>query len=133
MTCTFCGDPAVELCTRKHLEWIIVLPLEVKAKDIWRSPLDGKIYSVTELQQVDPDYFRLLTAQDKSFHIYHAQLPLLVRRSVPCGWPRCDLHCGKCMMYRESEERAELLGIDREGSAVRERKTKKKLKATDIV
>ena len=129
-TCTFCGDPATESCTRKHLEWIIVLPSEIAPGDIWRYPIDGRSYAVASIE-FDPelDGWRLTTAQKKAFYVLYANLPNLVKRLVPCGWPRCDLHCGKCMMYRESEDRRELLGIDKsETTSLKEKRKSKKRK-----
>ena len=128
MNCTFCGDPSIGPCTRKHLEWIIVLPSEVKPKDIYRNAVDGKTYVVARLDPMESDGFVLVTAQKKKLNIFYPELPVLVRRWVLCGWPRCDLHCGKCMLYRESDERQAMIRGDNDPAASAEREKMKKLK-----
>jgi hypothetical protein len=107
-----------------------VLPSEIKPGDIWRRRVDGKTYVVAKIWLDDSiEGYRLVTNLKKKFHIFYPERPELVRRSVPCGWPRCDLHCGKCMLYRESDERqAKIRGEDPEASADRERQKKAKRK-----
>jgi len=130
MNCTFCGEESIGPCKRKRLETIIVLPSEMKAGDIWKRRTDGRAYPIVRVWW-DPkmDGYRVLTSNKKRFHIFYPELPELVRRSVECGWPRCDLHCGKCMLYVESDERqAKIRGEDPEASADRERQKKLKRK-----
>jgi hypothetical protein len=138
MNCTFCGDLSTGPCTRKHLEWIIVLPSEIKEKDIWKSPVDNrKTYVVIDLKPILDEVdgiegYRVFTAQKRSFQIFYPELPVLVRRHVLCGWPRCEFHCGKCMLYRESDERQAMIrGEDPEESASREKQKKAKRKKAD--
>jgi len=110
LSCTFCGDPATELCKKLHLDWIIVLPREIKPGDVWRQPVEEKLYSI-KTTKVFQDGVVVQTKQGRKYYIAHLELPVLVRREVPCLWPRCDLHCGKCLMYETQEKRAEELGI----------------------
>ena len=129
-TCTFCGDDSIGPCPRKHLETIIVLPSEIKPGDIWKRRTDAKSYPVAKIWY-DPaiDGYRLLTTTKKKFHIFYPELPELVRRLVQCGYPRCDLHCGKCMLYVDADERqAKIRGEDPDASADRERQKKAKRK-----
>ena len=78
---------------------------------------DGAMYGVTKVvrkiaRDGDPrdDEFRVYTSQKRTFLLLYPELPVLVKRDIPCGWPRCELHCGKCINYREEEDRrAEML------------------------
>jgi hypothetical protein len=100
-----------------HLEWIIVLPREIKPGDIWRRRSHGKIYGVQRVYLVTPEnggesFYVVVTKQGREFQVRHAELPELVRCRVRCDWPICEFHCGKCMRYRASEERKEhLMGL----------------------
>lgn len=106
--CAFCGDPIVESCTTKHREWIIVLPGELLRGDLLMRPRDQKIYQVVKVSERD-EMFTVSTGQKEKIILHFPALPVLVKRDVPCGWPRCELHCIKCMSYAaEEERRAEL-------------------------
>ena len=124
VVCNYCGDLAVELCGRQRPEWIIALPSELKPHDLWRRPIDGTLYSVREVIRDSEEEFRIFTNQDgKTFFVWRAQLPLLVKRQVACGWPRCEFHCERCILNAElDEQRARLMGDEKEASAARERK-----------
>jgi hypothetical protein len=112
--CEFCGDPATERCTRKHREWIIIRPFELKKGDVLLRP-DSKMYSVENVRREtnprfsDPDTFIVGTGQRDRFVILYAELPILVKRETVCDWPTCGLHCTKCMRYAEAEERRDRL------------------------
>jgi len=110
MTCTFCGEPATSACKKLHLEWIIVLPLQIKSKDVLRG-VDGLLYQVLKLKRSkrDDNAVQVVTGQRKTLVIAFLELPVLVKRYVVCGWPRCEFHCGKCMRYSEAEARREAL------------------------
>jgi len=128
MNCTFCGDPSIGPCTRKHLEWIIVLPSEIKPKDVFKSPLDGRGYVVLSISRGPDSESYLLQTARRSIGILYPELPVLVRRQVQCYWPRCELHCGKCMLYRESDERQAIIRGEDDPKASAEREQMKKLK-----
>ena len=90
-------------------------PREIEKGDLLMRP-DGAIYAVTSLKckvvDGDPscDEYIVGTAQKRRFLILYPTLPVLVKREVICGWPRCEVHCGKCMSLAEEEEtRAQLL------------------------
>jgi len=125
MICTFCGDPATGLCERKHRQWTIVQPSEILAGDILMRP-DGTIYAVARVSlhkstarhrphfpatQPDPlDEYIIETKQKRRFLILYPNLPVLVKRDVICGWPRCELHCGKCIgLAHDESERERML------------------------
>lgn len=117
--CEFCGDPATERCPRRHREWTIIRPFELKKNDVLLRP-DGKMYSVekvrhkTDTRLFDPDIFVVETAQRERFVLLYAKLPVLVKREIVCDWPTCGLHCAKCMRLGEAEERREhLLQLDK--------------------
>jgi hypothetical protein len=108
MVCSFCGDEATGICKRKHRDWTIISPSDLKPADILIR--DGKIYAVSKVRyDKRGDAFHVKTGQGRTFVICYPELPILVKRLVECGWPKCDLHCGKCMRYAESEERRERL------------------------
>ena len=70
---------------------------------------DGRTYSVLKVRFAD-DAFHVQTKQKTRFLIFYPELPILVKREIECGWPRCEFHCGKCMRYaEEDEQRAALL------------------------
>ena len=125
MNCTYCGEPSIGLCEKLHLDWIIVLPTEIKPGDVWRNPVNEKLHAVKSAK-VFQDGIIMLTKQGKHFHIEHLELPVLVRRMVPCMWPRCDLHCGKCLMYESQEQRAEHLGIQEAREAEKRRELERR-------
>src|SRR5882672_79057 len=108
--CTFCGDPAVRLCKRKHRDWTIIEPHEIKLKDLMMR--DWRLYFITKRTvSIEKDCVYLTTAQGSSFSIQFLQLPVLVKRLVACGYPCCDFHCHKCMRFAEVEAiRDKLLG-----------------------
>jgi len=115
----FCGDPATERCPRKHREWTIIRPFELKKGDVLLRP-DGRIYAVVKVRHKtderfsDPDVFVVETGQQERFVILYAKLPILVKREVVCDWPTCGLHCAKCMRLGEAEERREhLLALEK--------------------
>jgi hypothetical protein len=125
LCCTFCGEPSIGLCEKLHLDWIIVLPRELKPGDVWKGPLCDKLYFIktTEMQE---DGLSITTKQGRKYFIVHLELPLLVRRMVPCMWPRCEFHCGKCLMYESQEQRAEHLGIQEAREAERRRELERR-------
>lgn len=108
MLCPVCGDPAESICKRKHLEWTIILPGQLKKGDVihhW----DDKKYAVLKVRWKG-EIASIETGQRKTLSIGFPSLPILVRREQACGWPCCELHCYKCMGYAEQEQRrAELL------------------------
>jgi hypothetical protein len=107
--CEFCGDPIIEHCKVKHREWIIVLPREIEHGDLLMRPRDQKIYQVTSVRERE-EVFTVSTGQAEKIVLHFPNLPVLVKRDRACGWPRCELHCMKCMSYAAEEEcRAELL------------------------
>ena len=107
MTCSVCGEPALSTCPRIHREWTIIRPAELERDDILLRP-DGTIYQVLSFVQ-NGDEFLVRTGQRKHFVILYAELPILVKRPIVCGWPRCELHCGKCFRYSEEEQNRERL------------------------
>ena len=107
MFCAVCGEPTVQLCKRKHLEWIIILPEELKKGDVLQH-WDGKIYAVTKTRWRE-EILTVETGQRKTLSIGWPTLPILVKRQVVCGWPCCELHCYKCMTFAEQEQRREKL------------------------
>lgn len=117
MNCTFCGEPTDLLCTKLHLDWIIVLPKEMQPGDVWRSPIDEKLHVVKSTKPFQDGI--VMRTKSQHFYIGHLDLPVLVKRAVPCSWPRCEFHCGKCMMY-ESDARRVALGVEIEESRARE-------------
>jgi len=108
-SCEYCGDPIIGQCKTKHAEWIIVLPAEIRKSDTILRPLDGRMYQVLSvLPSPDPSAwddqefkFTIRTGQKVTFTIHCPELPVLVKRDIPCGWPRCDLHCVRCMRIAE--------------------------------
>lgn len=112
-TCTYCGDPAISICKRLHLEWIIVLPREIKSGDIWKQPEREPLFLISKVsKRPSEDCVYIETRQGPRFRIPTLTLPVIVKRRVPCGWPRCELHCGKCLLYAEAEQRRDkLLGV----------------------
>lgn len=108
MNCTFCGEPAIGPCSRKRPAWTIIQPGELQKDDLIMRH-DGRTYSVLRVTEKD-DAFHVQTKQKTRFLIFYPELPILVKREIECGWPRCEFHCGKCMRHAEEEERrAELL------------------------
>jgi hypothetical protein len=108
MTCTVCGDPAIGFCTRMHRQWTIIQPREIRP--------DGAMYAVskakTRVTDGDPgmDEYVVETKQKKRFLVLYPALPVLVKRDVVCGWPRCEFHCGKCMnLAQQDSDREEIL------------------------
>jgi len=66
----------------------------------------------THVTDGDPamDEYIVETKQKKRFLILYPALPVLVKRDVVCGWPRCEFHCGKCMnLAQQDTEREEVL------------------------
>jgi hypothetical protein len=92
------------------MEWIIVQLSDIQPGDLWRHPdHQGLLYLITKVFQRS-DSVILETGQARTFELRFLELPILVKRLVECGWPMCELHCGKCMRFAESEtRRAELL------------------------
>ena len=77
---------------------------------------DGTMYVVlrlkTHVTDGDPamDEYIVETKQKKRFLILYPALPVLVKRDVVCGWPRCEFHCGKCMnLAQQDSDREEIL------------------------
>lgn len=128
MDCTVCGDPAIGFCKRKHRE-VIVIPLgEIKKGDLLLRPsVNGKRYEMFAVEKIRPqraDGSIVIQTAQKLILMLFPELPILVKREVECGWPICDLHCGKCERYAEEErQRAELLQM---GSMVHKKKRKQK-------
>lgn len=104
--CSFCGDPAIRLCKRKHREWIIVDRRDIKAGDLLRR--EEKIYRVAKVR-IGENFVKVQTLQGLKFEFWHPDLPELVKRVVACGWACCEFHCHKCMRFAESEARRDRL------------------------
>src|ERR1700686_3695597 len=129
--CEYCGDPIVGQCKTKHREWIVVLPKEIRTGDAIRSPLDGKkIYHVSKIsienEGTDDEAMLVSTVEKTRFPIYCPELPYIVKREVPCGWPPCDLHCVRCMRIAE-EHPLERQKMKEEGT-LPEKKRRRKAK-----
>ncbi len=108
--CTFCGDRAVKLCKRTHRDWVIIEPHEIKTGDILTH--HGRLYTVTTCtNSIANDCAYLTTGQGTRFSIQVLTLPILVKRTVVCGYPCCEFHCHKCMRFAEMEAiRDKLMG-----------------------
>lgn len=129
--CSYCGDPIVGQCKTKYSEWIVVLPREILRGDRIRCPLDAKkIYHVSKIlitnERTDDEAVLVSTVEKRSCLIYCPDLPYIVKREVACGWPRCDLHCVRCMRIAE-EHPLERQKMKEEGT-LPEKKRRRKAK-----
>ena len=129
--CSVCLDPSVALCSRLHREVIVIRLADLKTGDLLLRP-EGKLWHtflVVRITKRKDGTTTVATGQRKDFELLFPELPILVKREVRCNWPRCELHCGKCMRYAEEEQRRdELLQRDTQRAATPGRR-----KAKDIL
>ena len=109
LVCRICGEAVVAKCGWLYPDWIVVLPAEIQNDDLFHGT-DGRLYSVKAWHLLITGYWdgvEVSTKQGPIFQVFHLELPLLVRRRIPCGGLRCELHCADCAKRNEGKTEEE--------------------------